>query len=145
MAEVTIKVKITNAEAGDIAITAAEGGIGYWSQIDTYQWSRWVTPEGPNIEVDDDFVFYTICEIDEDEGGYKLQGIDITPALIARGIQLFLDGVRNTDKERAAHSYLGEWNFEPRPFADMEEIAMMDSDEADAVIQLGAFGKLVYG
>jgi hypothetical protein len=116
--------------AGDIAITAAEGGIGYWSVIDHYDWRGWSEPDDSlgNIDVPDCFVFYTITVLDGDDDGWTC--FDITPDLIRRGIHLFLGGANN---------------FEGRDFADMDELAAMDSDEADCVIQLGCFGELVYG
>lgn len=116
--------EVSTATMGDIAITAAEGGIGYWSQIETYRPSRWVADEGLNREVEEDFVFYTIHEIKDDEGGYKDEGIDITPLVIGQGI----------------HEYLA-WGYQ---FSDPEDLAAMDSSEADNVIQLGLFGGLRY-
>jgi hypothetical protein len=128
--KVTIERDLSTATCGDIAITAAEGGIGYWSVIDEYKWTRWCNPAGygNNEEVPEDFVFYTITEI---EGASLINlSYDITPALIRRGIQLFLTGAGR---------------FEGRMFDDMDDFAAMDSDEADCVIQLGCFGELVYG
>jgi hypothetical protein len=61
----------------------------------------------------------------------------VTPRVIARGIERFLTGVKWT--------FSDQWDFEPRPFYDMDDLAAMDSDEADCVIQLGLFGRLVYG
>lgn len=60
--------------AGDIAITAAEGGIGYWSQIEEYDYRRWTGTEDDDfasIEVPRDFVFYRIHRINNSESGYE--------------------------------------------------------------------------
>lgn len=133
---------LSNAACGSVAITAAEGGIGYWSRIDTYDYKRWSPDylqesyarrevDHMNIEVPDDFVFYTIRPDEDDSGTYKGDPIDVTPELIRRGVELVLRGVPN--------------NFEARAFHDMRELEEMDSDEADWVIQLGAFGELRYG
>ena len=127
--KVYIERDLSTATCGDIAITAAEGGIGYWSVIDSYQWRRWLADplddSKGSAEVPEDFVFYTVREEAEDRGWF-----DITPRLIRRGIQLFLTGTGD---------------FEGRPFDDMEDWSCMDSDEADCVIQLGCFGEVVYG
>ena len=32
---------LTNAECGDLAVTAAEGGINYWGECKNYKWSEW--------------------------------------------------------------------------------------------------------
>ncbi len=127
--KVMIERDLSTADCGDIAITAAEGGIGYWSVIDKYDFQRWQDPDdgyGACAEVPEDFVFYTIREAYE--GGTGV--FDITPTLIRRGIQLFLTG---------AGGFVGRF------FDDMEDFACMDSAEADCVVQLGCFGELVYG
>lgn len=133
---------LSGAECGDVAITAAEGGIGYWSQIDTYDFRRW-QPDymeaaymrnevtSMNVNVPDDFVFYTIRPDLDDSGSYEGDPIDVTPKLIRQGVELFLRGVPN--------------NFVARAFDDMTELGAMDANEADCVIQLGAFGELRYG
>lgn len=109
--------------AAAIAITAAEGGIGYWSQIDHYDWkkieaskNRWET-------------FFNLHVINDDEDGYEKDGRAIDAELIQRGVDLFLTGVPN--------------NFEGRCFSD--DLDCIDSAEADCVIQLGLFGKLIFG
>jgi hypothetical protein len=123
---------VNTKTAGDIAITAAEGGIGYWSVIDEYKPSRWTVSEGyysANLKVSRDFVFYTVRE-DAGNGLLTDPGLVVTPKVIQRGVDLFLAGVPD--------------NFEARFFAD-RDLSMMDAAEADSVVQLGLFGKLVYG
>lgn len=129
-------IAFDGAVAGGIAITAAEGGIGYWSTLDHYQWKRWTEPSeyvGDNIKVADDFVFYSIVDIDAapDDPLRAHLPIAVTSALLRRGVSLYLAGVPG--------------NFQARPFDDMEDLETMDSAEADCVVQLGAFGQLVYG
>ena len=133
---------LTGSDCGDVAIAAAEGGIGYWSVIDRYEFKRWspdylnesyIKGEAPaaNIDVPDDFVFYTITYENPESDDPPELSTPITPELLRRGVRLFLDGV--------------EGNFVGRQFSDMEDLAAMDSDEADCVVQLGVFGKLVFG
>ncbi len=114
--------------AGDIAVTAAEGGTGYWAQIEEYKPSNW---EGKNVPMC--FGFYVMHEWQDEVEPYGWNGpaLTLTPAVIRRGIELYLTGVPG--------------NFEGRPFEDMEDLAAMDADEADCVVQLGFFGELVYG
>jgi hypothetical protein len=147
---------VNTRTAGDIATTAAEGGIGYWSQIRSYRPRRWLDADGKPKQVARDFVFYSIAE--RDEAGYAWNNPSlvhaVTPDVIQRGVNLFLTG-RPTSQARAVTPILfgedaparirGQVNFQPRPFADMEDLSAMDADEADCVIQLGLFGKLVYG
>lgn len=142
--KIQVTRELTTAEAGDIAITAAEGGIGYWAVIDSYDWTRWsgnldwTHPENDtldNRDVPEDFVFYTIREVGfEDDASTQH---DITPHLIARGVQLYLTGA-----PRGSHGVA--WPA-GRVFDDMDDLAVMDAAEADVVIQLGCFGELVFG
>lgn len=127
---IVVTRELTGYEAGDIAITAVEGGIGYWANVESYDYQRW-SPDGrAPINVSDDFVFYTLREDALDDESYEASSRDVTPAVIARGIQRHLSGVPG---------------FISRGFHDMSEFAAMDADEADAVIQLGLFGELRYG
>lgn len=117
---ITIEIPdLTAEECGDIAITAAEGGIGYWSVIQSYDWTRWADDDivEPGHEVPSDFVFYTIEELD-DEGVF-----DITPELINRGYEIWL-------QERKVI---------------LDDMGEVDAEIADVLVQYGCFGKVVYG
>lgn len=129
---------LTGAECGDIAITAAEGGIGYWSQIQKYDYRRWA-PDGldivqDNVEVPDDFVFYTI-EYKSPTSVLMLE-IDITPMLLKRGF---------VSMSRAPLDK-GGW---PVPkllgIAREDWTSEIDSDIADLIVQFGVFGEVVFG
>lgn len=126
--QVRLTLDLTGADCGSIATTAAEGGIGYWSVIESYDFMRWSNEDGYPLDVDTEFVFYTIHEYDLDDPEYSRPakaGHDITPAVIRRGVQQWLD--------------------EGRRFDDMSDLAAMDADEADCVIQYGLFGEVIYG
>lgn len=131
--KIVVERELTTAEAGDIAITAAEGGINYWAAAHSYDSRRWAPDVMVgSIEVPEDFVFYTLTG--DTEGEPFNPPIEVTPRLICRGIQRYLSGTPGV---------IG-WP-EGRTFNDMDDLAAMDADEADVVIQLGAFGELVYG
>ncbi len=135
---------LTGAECGDIAITAAEGGIGYWSQIQRYQPSRWspddqhaayIEGKAPssNLEVADDFVFYTLHELDDDELNYKDEDLDVTPAVIKRGFELALTTARKDLVADLLTKAREDWTGE------------IDSDAADVIIQCGLLGEIKWG
>lgn len=141
--QVTIQ-DLTGAECGDIAITAIEGGIGYWAQADSYQPSRWSPDsqheayikgeaESSNLDVTDDFVFYTIHELDDDERNYKEEGVDITPALIRRGFEKALTEARSDLVAPVLTMAREDW------------MGFIDADGADVIIQLGALGEIKWG
>jgi len=133
---------LSGAECGDIAITAAEGGIGYWSTILSYDYERWGHDESMPAEIADDFVFYTIeHEIigetpewmaDPANEGATHTSTDITPELLNRGYNLAVEGdlIRKDLREQ---------------MLDPNERAGMDADAADCIVQLGVFGEIVFG
>lgn len=124
MITIQTEIHISTATLGDVAITAAEGGIGYWAVIDSYRPSRWTASAEDvaqdNLEVDDDFVFYTIEPIVD--GDDPFEAIDVTPLLLAKGIGYAM---------RAG-------------FLRDGEIGEMDAAEADIVVQFGAFDEQVF-
>lgn len=127
---------LTGAECGDIAITAAEGGIGYWSTIiGGYQYKRW-SPDvfSDNIEVADDFVFYTIIDTPNRlwPDPEHPREYDITPVLIRRGFELAIDKAREDIVKRLLGLAREDW---------MGEI---DATAADVIIQCGCFGEVVF-
>jgi hypothetical protein len=128
--EITIKIpNLTAKECGDLAITAAEGGISYWSQIEEYRWSRWDDgdlskgPDNSHAADDPDFVFYTIRENDG-TGTWAGPALDITPTVLRRGYKLYRE-----------QGYKVE---------DPEGPSFADANEADLIVQLGLFGREVY-
>ena len=134
---------LTAEEAGNIVITAAEGGIGYWSQIQPdpgYAYTRWMPdlPDGSMgepISVPDDFVFYRIAALNEDEDGYDRGKLyDITPALVRRGLEIAMSKARHDlVKDVVLGCAREDWTGE------------IDADGADAIIQCGVYGEIIWG
>jgi hypothetical protein len=112
-----VKPFITTEEAGDIAITAAEGGINYWARVRRYDWERW---DGKG-DMPADFIFYTIEDIEE----ARLGRFNVTVKTIKTGYRLMIKAGYN--------------------LYDPDDPAGMDAGEADMVVQFGLFGKVVYG
>lgn len=105
----------------DVVTTALEGGIGYWSVCSAYEWDG--VPARAQIQ-----------EFDEGTEEYgPLLEVDRT--LIRKGIKEILAGghvnptilsyVQDADK----HNDSGD----------------VDADVADCIVQVGLFGKLIYG
>ena len=130
---------LTSEEAGDIVVTAAEGGIGYWSQIESYDYRRWM-PDinghlGDAISVPDDFVFYRIAALNEDEDGYDRDKLyDITLVLVRRGLEIAMSKARHDlVKDVVLGCAREDWTGE------------IDADGADAIIQCGVYGEIIWG
>ena len=110
----------------DLFNTALEGGIGYWSVCNRYHWCV----DG-NPEVEDVKGFN--AEIVEHEDA-KVHVID--REVMARGYRL-----ATTDwKHRIAWS-----SSEPKLVVGPNTDWDFDAGDADAIVQLGLFGEVVYG
>jgi hypothetical protein len=113
----------------DIVITALEGGIGYWACAEKYRWSEDGTLEKmlPFPEV--------VLVPDEDPDDFPKTAI--TPEIIRKGLQLALTpGIMHpgSNTVRSTMSALMEM-----------DAGAIDTDAADNIVQLGMFGKLVFG
>lgn len=106
----------------DVVTTALEGGIGYWSVCSAYEWDG--VPARAQIQ-----------EMDYDgEPDGPLMEVD--RALIRKGIKEILAGESNVNATTVA--YVQEAN----KYNDAGDV---DADVADAIVQVGLFGNLVYG
>lgn len=98
-----------------ILITAIEGGIGYWSKVWNY-----------NPERDHQFI-YVIDHVDESDKEHLGRRLLIDRKIIEHGIVICRD----------KYPHL---KIESRMYTDDYDV-----NDADAVIQCGCFGELVYG
>jgi len=126
----------------DVMITALEGGVGYWSVADQI------------VRHENDDLWYAsyrlfcrdddepdgISECGKDEGG-KCTGHLIDPDAIARGMGLATRPERDSDE-------IG-WHYSNRRHvieANRENDAgEIDASDADCIVQLAAFEKVIYG
>jgi hypothetical protein len=118
----------------DVLTTALEGGIGYWSAAETY---RWYDPklEGGTAEHEDGIANAYATIVDDDGERHE-----ITLDTIAHGIAKLL---------------MPTTTFYPSGYSDLSEFALSnrtngedgdyDAEIADAVVQLGIYGKVVWG
>jgi hypothetical protein len=140
----------------DIFTTALEGGIGYWSECTDYHWSNddgtedydgfYATVTIP-AELLDDVTLnsrvtkfadtYTTWNNQEAEG----VGVRIDKSVIARGLRI---GAQTAEKD----NYYWQCGCGKPPLflteATCEEWDF-DSLDADAIVQYGLFGKVVFG
>lgn len=98
-----------------ILITAIEGGIGYWSKVEDY-----------DPELDHQFI-YVIDHVDESDNEKLGRKFIIDRKIIEHGIVICRD----------KYPHL---KIESRIYTDDYDV-----NDADAVIQCGCFGELVYG
>lgn len=147
----------------DLITTAIEGGIGYWSQTSQYQW----TDDGQvrrcvgALVPDTTDTRATIHVINDEEDGYEAEGVEITTDTIAKAFGILRRAEVREDtrpqsyyhgKQRTYNAETGEdmylsGTYRARLLAmynDFED-ADFDADDADNIVQIGLFGKVVYG
>lgn len=106
----------------DIFVTAIEGGINYWAEITDYQWNRtdW---------------YANFVEIDNEEDGDTT--IDIY--VIRKGANMLNDKKYGGIPDTVGDVY--------RDYLSLNNLDNSDVDAtvADVIVQLGLFGKVIYG
>jgi hypothetical protein len=131
----------------DIAITAVEGGIGYWSSCARYRWSN-ATNVGP-----DDMLPFPEVELAANETPDDFDGllpdvpivrvdrkwgriVKLTPELIERAIA----------KIKADAALVNTTTRRNVILADVDnDASQIDADDADCIVQIALFGTLVFG
>ena len=140
----------------DIFNTALEGGIGYWSAASVYHWSN-------DDDSEDIHGFYAVIHPPGEEGGWGMfpdkedtKALRIDLEVIARGVKLFrlyclgvIDGkgqlVPHMDQiEPPLREDSYWWQFLEADMSDGKS-GDYDADVADAIVQWGLFGEVVYG
>jgi hypothetical protein len=120
-----LDIELSDKEVVSIYTTALEGGIGYWAIADEYKWQYlyedWENDIVHPLEPDQVLVVLS----DTEDNDFKDE--QLTPAKIRAGVKLLI--------EKYPHLYqiINDNEFH------------VDANGADAVVQLGLFGEVVYG
>ena len=120
-----LDIELSDKEVVSIYTTALEGGIGYWAIADEYKW-QYLYEDWENDIVhplEPDQVLVVLSDTEDDH----FKDEQLTPAKIRAGVKLLI--------EKYPHMY---------QIIDDNEFHV-DADGADAVVQLGLFGEIVYG
>ena len=120
-----LDIELSDKEVVSIYTTALEGGIGYWAIADEYKW-QYLYEDWENDIVhplEPDQVLVVLSDTEDDH----FKDEQLTPAKIRAGVKLLI--------EKYPHMY---------QILDDNEFHV-DADGADAVVQLGLFGEIVYG
>lgn len=109
-----VTVAMTQAEVVDLFISACQGGSNYWCKE--------LTPKGRHRDVYQAMLagFRLI-----DTTGNEDKKVDVTPAMIERGVQLFVA----KEVRHYANFISDQW----------------DAETADVFLQLCTFGEVIYG
>lgn len=117
---ITKTIEVTDAQLESVLTTAVEGGIGYWSVV-------------TDCERRDDLSWVSVAlegteETQEDFEPLTVRAVDLVPA-----IQKLMDGTIGLRSDLLAQIHSDEG------------IEYVDSDVADCIVQIAAFGEVVYG
>ena len=119
-----------------IFVTALEGGVGYWSTATSYKWS--------NEDGEDDLIgfhadiFETEEMPDEDEEDAAIPTRRIDAQVVARGLIALATSKKGPFRDLCIRILLGGQTAD-------DALCECDADAADAIVQMGLFGELVYG
>jgi hypothetical protein len=122
-----------------IFVTALEGGIGYWSTATSYKWS--------DEDGEDDLTgfhadIFETEEVDEEDGEDGEAAViptrRIDAQVVARGLIALATSKKGPFRDLCIRILLGGQTAD-------DALCECDADAADAIVQMGLFGELVYG
>ena len=122
----TISIPVNPELLHGIFVTALEGGIGYWSTCHSYRWSK------PDTDGEEDLEhFRAVIREHEDDTKHV-----IDRAVVLKGLRLAVQpGHVSSEICEDALADIGAGDAG----------GQLDAFGADAIVQLGLFGEIVYG
>ena len=120
--EVSLKLAMTNEFLGYVASAAIEGGINHWARGQDYN---------PDDEVGSWITIKSAYPTEDNFPKFRLDR-----ALLVRGIQLIVD-----DETRPVNRAIQKTLIIAIATDDAGDV---DAEVADCIVQVGAFGELVY-
>ena len=121
----------------DVIITALEGGVGYWSQASEYRHGC-VFEAYEEREDKRQPAYAVIHELNDDESGYKTEGLRVDNAVVAKAFK------RIMGKDEIPHCDL-DWRKRMVAAYWAKDACDLDAGDADAIVQIAVLGEVVYG
>lgn len=120
-----LDLELSDKEVVNIYTTALEGGIGYWAVCDEYRWQYLYEDYDNDIvkPLEPDQVLVILHDM-EDRSIFANE--ELTPAKIRAGAKLLIEQY-------------------PHLYQILDDEFHVDANGADAIVQLGLFGEIVYG
>lgn len=123
----------------DIITGAVEGGTGYWAQVSQYQWIDSMDNDAVRVTVGErvgDEARAVLHRLNDEETDYVAEGAVVDIEVIAKGVNLIIDGKVNVHQ-----SYVDRIKLASRE----NDAGEIDSGDCDNIVQAGLFGKIIYG
>ncbi len=134
MNTVTVELQIPDDLPFDLFVTAIEGGINYWFDVRAYRWMD-------DHKNDNLFGFYAKGYTWEDTHlEREMKMIDRETMLKGIGLILSL-----SDEELSLHGKYRDRIRNCVAAGGVDKVPDYDADDADHVVQVGMFGKVIYG
>lgn len=126
---ITVTLPVSAEFVHDVFVTACEGGINFWAEVDQYHWSD----GNRNPDLYGFFATVRAYDIDDfDDAKFRVDASVIAAGLqqIAAGpVEYLGEGLRTTIIQAAIAGDAGD----------------IDANDADTIVQVGLFGRLIYG
>lgn len=148
MLKISVEVEPSLELLKDIAITAVEGGIGYWANCQEYKWRETTVqaiarmtaelgapPEPDDIERKD--LPFPVLVIEPRNELSEFSVTTVTPELVAKGLQVALTRGAGTCVGIVLRGSVLE-------AVVLNDASNLDADDCDNIIQLGMFENIVY-
>lgn len=116
----------------DVAVCAVEGGINYWARVRRYKWSS-VSPASL-----DHMLPFPVIEISPAEDPDDFEPCKIGEQIIVKGLRMICSAEGKELINAENRKMILEANID-------NDASNIDADLADAIVQVGLFGKLVFG
>ena len=126
-----------------VFVTALEGGINYWATVEAYHWRKPDAPADADVDTASDYEnFYaTVYDHEADDGDPSHKSLLRIDAAL---IELGLARIRSADPGIHLHRDYIRNIFYADAYYDRDDWDL-DALEADAIIQVGLFGDVIYG
>jgi hypothetical protein len=136
---------------GDIITTAIEGGIGYWSETSQYQYVYDGEIRPCVSALVEGTTRATIHLIEDATDAHPVGAVcEITPDTIARAFGVLRrahvqsDGTVVNDRSESLYTSQ-KWRQRMLGIYSAPEDADIDADDADMLVQLGLFTRVIFG
>lgn len=124
MARINVTMEIPEDALQDILVTACEGGIGYWSQLESY---------------DPKQTSFVLREMDEDESGWNGPKHTLNHDVVAAGLERILSGTVSVSPD-VKTSIMNELTEAAKGHGFAGDIC-----DCDCIVQAGLFNEIIYG
>lgn len=145
--EISVKVKPSASLLKDIVITAVEGGIGYWCQVEQFKWEESYEDACARLGHNPDEMVKDKIQPHQEELEFPLvTGLEpvndadfkrvpvLTQDHVLDGLEKLLNNAKMPTRGALVLQAIIE-----------DDAGYLDSEDCDVIIQYGLFGELVYG